>query len=171
MERNFTIKYKEFASSSLLQPEEKRLLDAAIEAADGSYAPYSHFNVGAAVEMENGEIISSANQENAAYPSGLCAERSALFYAHSKYPDKAIVAIAVAAKCNGKVTERPTYPCGACRQVLQESQQRGGKKIKIIIGSATKVQVIDSVSQLLPFAFDNLPREENAGPESGNKKG
>ena len=84
-----------------------------------------------------------------------------IFYAHSKYPDKAIVAIAVAAKCNGKVTERPTYPCGACRQVLQESQQRGGKKIKIIIGSATKVQVLDSVSQLLPFAFDNLPREKN----------
>ena len=170
MERNFTIRYEEYASSSLLRPEEKRLLDAAIEAADGSYAPYSRFNVGAAVQMENGAVISSANQENAAYPSGICAERSALFYAHSKYPDMAIVAIAIAAKCNGKVTQTPTYPCGACRQVLQESQLRGGKNIKIIIGSATKVQVLDSVSRLLPFAFDNLPQEA-AGPESENKKG
>lgn len=158
MECNINIKYEEYDSPKRLTPSERRLLERAIEAIAGSYAPYSRFNVGAAVEMENGEIISSANQENAAYPSGICAERSALFYAHSKFPDSAIVAIAVVAAVNGKLTETPTYPCGACRQVMYESQQRGRKKIKVIIGSATRIEVIDSVNGLLPFAFDNLPQ-------------
>ena len=158
MECNINIKYEEYDSPQRLTLSERRLLERAVEAVAGSYAPYSRFNVGAAVEMENGEIISSANQENAAYPSGICAERSALFYAHSKFPDSAIVAIAVVAAVDGKLTETPTYPCGACRQVMYESQQRGGKKIKVIIGSATRIQVIDSVNGLLPFAFDNLPQ-------------
>lgn len=158
MECNINIKYEEYDSPQKLTLSERRLLERAVEAVAGSYAPYSRFNVGAAVEMENGEIISSANQENAAYPSGICAERSALFYAHSKFPDSAIVAIAVVAAVDGKLTETPTYPCGACRQVMYESQQRGGKKIKVIIGSATRIQVIDSVNGLLPFAFDNLPQ-------------
>lgn len=158
MECNINIKYEEYDSPQRLTLSERRLLERAVEAVAGSYAPYSRFNVGAAVEMENGEIISSANQENAAYPSGICAERSALFYAHSKFPDSAIVAIAVVAAVDGKLTESPTYPCGACRQVMYESQQRGGKKIKVIIGSATRIQVIDSVNGLLPFAFDNLPQ-------------
>ena len=168
MERNLTIRYEEFVSAENLAPAEQKLLNRAIEATAGSYAPYSHFNVGAAVELENGEIISSSNQENAAYPSGICAERSALFYAHSKFPGIPVVAIAIAAKSNGRLTETPTYPCGACRQVLHESQQRGGKKIKIIIGSAAKVQVIESVGGLLPFAFDNLPQESE---DVKNKKG
>lgn len=151
--------YKELESANELAPEDKELFDAAVKAADGSYAPYSGFNVGAAVRMENGEIIRAANQENAAYPSGLCAERSTIFYAHSKYPDTPIVAMAVVAKVKGELTATPTYPCGACRQVLNESQTRGKKPIKIIIGSAGKIEIIESVNDLLPFAFDNLPVE------------
>ncbi|MEG2849868.1 MAG: cytidine deaminase [Bacteroidales bacterium] len=152
-----TIKYKELASVNELSKEEQILFEKAIEATCGAYAPYSLFNVGAAVQLDNGEIISAANQENAAYPSGLCAERSTIFYAHSKYPNVPIVAIAIVAKVNGKLTATPTYPCGACRQVLSESQTRGKKPIKIIIGSAGKIEIIDSVNDLLPFAFDNLP--------------
>lgn len=155
-----TIRYKELSSADELSKNDRKLLDIAIVAADGAYAPYSKFSVGAAVLLENGEIISAANQENAAYPSGLCAERSTIFYAHSKYPFVPIIAIAVVAKVDGKVTATPTYPCGACRQVLNESQTRGGKPIKVIIGSAGKIEVIESVNDLLPFAFDNLPVEE-----------
>ncbi len=154
-----TIKYKEFLSADELSAEDKELFEAAVKAAEGSYAPYSGFNVGAAVRLENGCIISAANQENAAYPSGLCAERSALFYAHSKYPRVPVVSIAIAAKTEGILTATPTYPCGACRQVMNESQARGKKSIKVIIGSASKIEVIESITGLLPFAFDNLPAE------------
>lgn len=156
MEKHVEIKYREVASTGELERDEALLLERAIEACSGSYAPYSHFNVGAAVMLENGEIFSASNQENAAYPSGLCAERSTLFYAHSKFPDVPVTALAVAAKCNGELTKDPTYPCGACRQVLYESQMRGKRRIKVIVGSASKIQVIDSCD-LLPFAFDNLP--------------
>ncbi len=156
-EKIINIKYNVFASADMLSDADRELYNAAIAASDNAYAPYSKFHVGAAVRLDNGEIISAANQENAAYPSGLCAERSTLFYAHSKYPDTPVVAIAIVAKTNGALTPTPTYPCGACRQVLHESQMRGGKPIKIIIGSANTVEVIDSVAGVLPFAFNNLP--------------
>lgn len=156
-QRTITIPYQEFSSAGELSTEDKALLDAAVKATEGSYAPYSKFNVGAALRLANGEIVSAANQENAAYPSGLCAERSALFYAHSRYPDTPVLAIAIAAKTNGRLTSAPTYPCGACRQVMIESQNRGKKPVKVIIGSAGKIQVIDSIEYLMPFAFDNLP--------------
>lgn len=158
MERKeLKISYKQYNSLTELPKDEKRLMEMAIEATAGSYSPYSTFRVGAAALMENGEIITAANQENAAYPSGMCAERSVLFYAHSKYPDIAVRALAVAAKHNGELTPQPTYPCGACRQVLYETQQRSGKPVKIIIGSSTRILVLDSVSDILPFAFDNYP--------------
>ncbi len=150
------INYTEYSSKEELPAQERELLEKAIEATDGSYAPYSEFNVGAAVKMTNGEIISAANQENAAYPSGLCAERTAIFYAHAKYPQENITAIAVVAKHKGEITPGLTYPCGACRQVLSESQTRSAAPIKIIVGSATTVLVLDSVDCILPFAFDNL---------------
>ncbi len=150
------ISYTEYDSIDELGTSDKLLLEHAIAAADTSYAPYSSFNVGAAVQLSNGEIVSGSNQENAAYPSGLCAERTAIFYAHAKYPDAAVKAIALVAKQNGHLTESFTYPCGACRQVLHESQMRSGAPVRIIVGSATKVLVLDSVNGLLPFAFDNL---------------
>ena len=108
------ISYTEYDSIDELGTSDKLLLEHAIAAADTSYAPYSSFNVGAAVQLSNGEIVSGSNQENAAYPSGLCAERTAIFYAHAKYPDAAVKAIAWVAKQNGHLTESITYPCGAC---------------------------------------------------------
>lgn len=160
MERKkIVINYTDYASIEELPADEKELLKAAQKATDNAYAPYSKFHVGAAVLLKNGEVITAANQENAAYPSGLCAERSAIFFAHSKYPDTPILKIAVTAKVNGQLTTDLTYPCGACRQVLQESQIRGGKKIKVIVGSRSTVRVLDSVECILPFAFDNLGKE------------
>lgn len=161
--REITIKYTIYQSIEELENKDKTLLEQAIKAAEGSYAPYSKFNVGAAVRMNNGEVMSAANQENAAYPSGLCAERAAIFYAHSQYPDNYIEAIAIAAKNNVKLTESPTYPCGSCRQVLSESQMRSGKPIKVILGSSEEILIINSIDDLLPFAFDNLPIENKKG--------
>lgn len=160
MERNnLTIDYTDYESKEEMPDDEKRLVEAAQDAAERAYAPYSKFNVGAALLLKNGEVITASNQENAAYPSGLCAERTAIFYANSKYPHTPIIKIAVAAKVNGKPTTDLTYPCGACRQVLQESQIRGGEKIKIIVASNTTVRVLESVECLLPFAFDNLGKD------------
>ena len=133
------------------------LLDNAVRATAGSYAPYSNFNVGAAVLMGNGVVVTGSNQENAASPSGLCAERVALFSAHHQYPSDSVDAIAIVAKRNGNITEELTYPCAACIQVMVESQKRSGKPIEIIVGSAGKIQVFSSVSDLLPFTFAELP--------------
>lgn len=141
---------------SELTSEEATLLVKASEATRCSYAPYSHFHVGAAVLLENGEIICGSNQENAAYPSGLCAERVALFYANSHFPNVAIRAIAVYSSVNGVENSDPTYPCGACRQVLLECENRSGQPIKVIMGSAQKIQIVHSVSDLLPLAFDEF---------------
>ena len=140
-----------------LTTADRKLIDAACEATQRSYAPYSHFSVGAAALLESGITVTGTNQENAAYPSGLCAERTAIFYAQSQYPDSPILSIAIAAKTDGRLTPTPTYPCGACRQVMIESQNRGKKPVKVIIGSAGKIEVIDSIGYLMPFAFDNLP--------------
>lgn len=137
--------------------EDKKLFQEAVAATANSYAPYSSFNVGAAVLMSNGAVVTGSNQENSAFPSGMCAERVALFAAHHQYPKESVKAIAIAAKCNGVLTEELTYPCGACVQVMVESQKRSGKPIKIIIGSATRIQVFDSVNELLPFSFVEIP--------------
>ncbi len=133
------------------------LLDNAVRATAGSYAPYSKFNVGAAVLMGNGVVVTGSNQENAASPSGLCAERVALFSAHHQYPSETVDAIAIVAKRNGNITEELTYPCAACVQVMVESQKRSGKPMEIIVGSSGKIQVFSSVNDLLPFSFAELP--------------
>lgn len=153
LERFLTIKYKEHSNINELDTPDRVLLQNAIEATQSSYAPYSKFNVGAAVLMENGETVTASNQENAASPSGLCAERVAIFAAHSKYPNSAIKAIAIAATVNGVVTEEIVYPCGACLQVMNESENRAGKPIKIIVASGSKIEVFEGVRQLLPFSF------------------
>jgi cytidine deaminase len=155
--KSVNISYKEYYSGENLADEDAELLKRAAQAAKGAYAPYSGFNVGAAVRLNNGEIVSASNQENAAYPSGLCAERVAIFYAHAKYPDASVVALAVTASVDGAICETPTYPCGACRQVMAESESRAGKPIKVIMGGGKVTQVIEGVGELLPFAFNNLP--------------
>lgn len=132
---------------------EKKLIDEAKKATQNSYAPYSEFNVGAALYLENGEIISASNQENASYPQGLCAERNAVFYANSKYPDQKVEAIAIAAFHKGKFTPMPITPCGGCRQVLLETENRFKSPFKIYMIGEDKVYVVDTIKDLLPLSF------------------
>ena len=154
--KEIKIAYQEYDSLSELHPEDLTLATAAIEAVESSYAPYSNFNVGAAVMYEDGGIVKGSNQENAAYPSGICAERTALFYASAQCPDKPITALAIAAKQNGELCANPVAPCGACRQVMIQYQIKGGQPIKIILIGAEKILKFDRVESLLPFVFDNI---------------
>lgn len=132
---------------------EKKLIEAAKEATRKAYAPYSGFSVGAAVLLENGEIISGNNQENAAYPSGLCAERTAVFFANATHPDQKITTIAVAAWHNGQFTDDVITPCGGCRQVLLETENRFKAPMKILMYSNNAVYVMESAKDLLPLSF------------------
>jgi cytidine deaminase len=157
-QKNLVIQYDEYLENGGLSNEDALLLERALEATKSAYAPYSNFKVGAALMLSNGEVIAASNQENAAYPSGLCAERVAIFYAHAKYPHESILSIAVTAVVNGVQCETPTYPCGACRQVMAESQQRGAHPFKIIIGGSKVTQVVKSADSLLPLVFNNLPK-------------
>ncbi len=135
---------------------DRQLADAARKAAQKSYAPYSHFNVGAAVSLADGEIVCGSNQENAAYPSGLCAERITLFYAGAQHPDKAVAAMAIAARnINGEV-ERPISPCGACRQVMLETEIRFSQPMRIILYGSQMCYIIEGgTKELLPLSFDS----------------
>ncbi|MBI4647816.1 MAG: cytidine deaminase [Bacteroidia bacterium] len=149
------ISFKEYGALSELSRIEQKLVTKAENAAHKAYAPYSHFMVGAAILLENGEIIEGNNQENAAYPSGLCAERVAMFYANSKFPDIPIITIAISAfSKKGKVIE-PVPPCGSCRQALLESEIRFKKPIKLILSGKKKIYIIENISSLLPLNFSN----------------
>ena len=140
-----------------LSAEENHLIELAIEATGRSYSPYSHFSVGAAVHLENGVELSGSNQENAAYPSGLCAERTALFYAGSQYPDVPVKMLAIAARgTDGELTEEPTGPCGACRQVILESETRAGAQMKILLYGRKHVYVMEGIETLLPLCFSEF---------------
>lgn len=143
-----------YDSSEELSKEEQNLINQSKEAVKNAYAPYSKFNVGAAVLLSNGEIIKGTNQENAAYPSGLCAERVAIFYANSKYPDVPVKAIAVSAYTNDEFIENPIPPCGSCRQVIVETETRFKTPIKIYLVSKKRITVINDAKTLLPLNFD-----------------
>jgi cytidine deaminase len=138
-----------------LNQNEKKLIDEAKEATKRAYAPYSRFQVGAAVLLSNKEIITGNNQENAAYPSGLCAERTTLFYANSRFPDKTVEAIAVAAYTNNDFTDNPITPCGACRQVILETQNRYKHPVRILLYGKKTIYLIEKISDLLPLSFDS----------------
>lgn len=140
-----------------LTAEEQHLIQQAIQATDRSYAPYSQFCVGAAVRLDNGIELSGSNQENAAYPSGLCAERTALFYAGAQYPDVPVRMLAIAARgTDGELTEEPTGPCGSCRQVIIESETRAGSPIRILLYGRKHVYVIDGIRPLMPLTFSEF---------------
>lgn len=132
---------------------EKKLIAAAKHATEKAYAPYSNFKVGAALLLENGEIITGNNQENAAYPSGLCAERVAIFYANSVYPDQKIEAIAIAAWANNTFTKDAITPCGGCRQVLLEAENRFSSPMRILMYSEDGIYVVSTIKSLLPLSF------------------
>lgn len=139
---------------SELTKEEQQLVDIAIRQTENSYAPHSHFCVGAAILLENGTIVEGCNQENAVFPAGICAERSAIFSAGAKYPNETVVAIAVAARSpEGELTEYPVSPCGICRQVLVETETRFHHPVKILLYGLKHIFVIEGVSKLLPLTF------------------
>lgn len=132
----------------------RELVESAREVTQTAYAPYSGFRVGVALLLEDGNIVTGNNQENAAYPSGLCAERVALFYANSKYPDKAVIAIAVSAYNNGDYTDDVCTPCGACRQVFAEIEMRYNKPIRILMCGKNEIYEVNSINALLPLSFN-----------------
>ncbi|WP_373804345.1 cytidine deaminase [Bacteroides heparinolyticus] len=136
-----------------LSAKEQQLINAAKDATKNSYAPYSHFSVGAAALLDNDVIVTGSNQENAAYPSGICAERTTLFYANSQYPDSAVRALAVAAWTEGDFLETPIPPCGACRQVLLETEKRFGTTMRILLFGKKEIYVMEGVKNLLPLSF------------------
>ena len=154
--KEIKIAYQEFDTIDELEAKDRELAQAAVEATAQAYAPYSKFNVGAAVLFEDGVIVKGANQENAAYPSGLCAERTALFYASASRPDKAMVAIAIAAGQNGQLCEMPATPCGACRQVMAQYQLKSGLPMRVLLVGAHKIWSFEKVDDLLPLIFDSI---------------
>lgn len=139
-----------------LSDADKAVVDAARAATANSYAVYSNFSVGAAVRLGNGTVVSGSNQENAAYPSGLCAERTTLFWANSQYPKEPVEVLAIAARSAQGELELPITPCGACRQVMLETEKRFGNKMKIILYGTRQCYVIDDgVRALMPLSFDS----------------
>jgi cytidine deaminase len=147
----------EFDSMAELEQVDFNLVQKAIEAAKNAYAPYSSFSVGAAIRLVNGEIILGNNQENAAYPSGLCAERVALFWVGSQFKDTPAESMAVVAfNEDGLMTDAPITPCGACRQVFAEYEHRYSKPFSIILVGSNRVLKLQKSTYLLPFGFDPL---------------
>jgi len=144
---------QEFENIVELPVNDQKLLQEARRITSMAYAPYSGFHVGAAVLLENGMIITGNNQENSAYPSGLCAERVALFYANANYPDSEVKTIAISAAKNGVLVSEPVKPCGACRQALAEAEVRFGTPIRIILDGQDSILVLNGVESLLPLSF------------------
>lgn len=137
-----------------LSQEEQQLIDAAIEATSRSYATYSHFHVGAAIRLKNGVVIMGCNQENAAFPAGICAERSAIFAAGAQYPDQPIMMLAITARnSKGELLDEPASPCGTCRQVIIETETRFKQPVRILLYGKKYTYVMDGIRQLMPLSF------------------
>jgi cytidine deaminase len=152
-EIQLNFKVKTYQSLEELPELSRNLILQAREAAERAYAPYSGYHVGASVLLENGELITGNNQENAAYPSGLCAERTAIFYASSRFPNIAISALAISTLSNDPLSGDFAKPCGGCRQVIAEYEDLYGKPIEIILDGSSTIMVIDGIDTLLPFRF------------------
>ena len=145
------------AQWSDLSDEERQLVEVAKQSTYNSYAPYSHFHVGAAILLKDGTIVPGCNQENAAFPSGLCAERSALFAAGAQYPDQPVLMLAIAVRNNkGEFLEEPASPCGSCRQVIIETETRYKQPIRILLYGTKYTYVMDGIKQLMPLSFTEL---------------
>ena len=154
MERKIIETNIEIYSFEELDKSKQQLILKAKEQVFKAYAPYSEFQVGAAIELENGEIFAASNQENSAYPSGLCAERVAMFFANAQFPEVAVKTLAIVAYTNGSFLEEPVTPCGSCRQVLLETETRFEKNITILLYGTKHIFKIDNVKQLLPICFE-----------------
>ncbi len=157
------VSFDVFESQNDLPETDLKLLNIAQEAVKSAYAPYSNFYVGAAVLLQNGEIVKGNNQENAAYPSGLCAERVAIYHASAIYPNVPIIAIAIACQAKNLLINVPLSPCGSCRQSISEYENRFEQKIRMIMGGETgEIYVSESIENLLPFMFNAkyLPKKD-----------
>ncbi|HAQ21493.1 MAG TPA: cytidine deaminase [Prolixibacteraceae bacterium] len=143
----------EYQNIDELTENDQYLLHEARRITEFAYAPYSGFHVGAAILLGNGMIVKGNNQENSAYPSGLCAERVALFYANANYPDSEVKTIAISAAKNGILVNDPIKPCGGCRQTLSEAEVRFGSPIRIILDGQDSILVLHGVESLLPLSF------------------
>jgi cytidine deaminase len=155
-EHRLELSYQVADKSESLPEEDRALIKAATEAAMRAYAPYSQFRVGAAVRLDDGRLVSGNNQENAAYPSGICAERVALFYASSQHPGAKISKIAIYSPDTPKGAEFPVTPCGSCRQVMAEYEGMQDHEIEVLLVSESgSIWKFSGVSQFLPFTFNS----------------
>lgn len=155
-EHQISFSYSEYPSIEALPAEDRILLEKAIEARGNAYAPYSKFKVGAALRLGNGEISIGNNQENASFPSGLCAERVAVFQAGARFPGITMECLAISALGQHTKKEEPAAPCGNCRQSIHEYEFKQNKPIRIILQRGDgPVYVLNSMSDLLPLGFDN----------------
>ncbi len=153
---DITIKIQ-VAQMEELTAQEQSLVNQAIEATSRSYAPYSHFHVGAALLLGNGVTLMGCNQENAAFPAGICAERSAIFAAGAQYPDQPVIMLAIAARnSQGMLTTDPVSPCGTCRQVIIETETRFQHPVRILLYGTKHVYVMDGIKQLMPLSFTDF---------------
>ena len=146
-----------FESMSELETSDKELLEEAIKISKTAYAPYSRFHVGAALRLDDGQIVLGNNQENVAYPSGTCAERTAFYYAGANYPNKKIKTVAIHAFAKDFKVQSPISPCGSCRQAMVEYENNQENRIKVILmGAEGDIMIIESVADLLPFLFNEV---------------
>jgi cytidine deaminase len=153
-QKEFRLTYKRYASPAELPEKDRELFESAIQAMKNAYAPYSKFSVGATVLLENDEIVQGSNQENIAYPSGLCAERVALFAAASRFPKIPFIALAIAAKPISLDDDSEVTPCGSCRQVMLEYERLLQHDMRVITGSPNgPISIIENARSLLPMAF------------------
>ena len=153
-QKDLLISYFELDSAEELLPDERNLLNIATDSLKSAYVPYSHYKVGSAVLLENGVIVTGSNQENMAFPSGLCAERVALFAAASNHPGIKIKSIAITAQSEDFPVKEPVSPCGSCRQAMIEYETNQGKPIQLILGCETgRTLLVRKVGDLLPLSF------------------
>ncbi len=142
---------------SELPDEERKLIEMAIASTSNSYAPHSHFHVGAALLLANGQFVTGCNQENAVLPAGICAERSAIFSAGAQYPNEAVLKLAIAARdTDGRLTKTPVSPCGICRQVIIETETRFHHPVRILLYGEEHIYVVNSINELMPLAFTDF---------------
>ncbi|PJJ75498.1 cytidine deaminase [Thermoflavifilum aggregans] len=167
--QHLQLQYEHFAGDAGLPAEAYMLLQKAREATGIAYAPYSQFRVGAAILVENGQVITGANQENASFPAGLCAERVALSAVSSQFPDAIIKAMAISYQPAGANSDHPISPCGICRQTMLEYEIRQQQPIRIILGGMTgEIIIIPAAQLLLPFSF--TPQDLKGFPQADHHK-
>ena len=154
MKQEHSFSYELHENWKELPVQDQILVDRALEAMQAAYAPYSKFKVGASVRLDNDTIVTGSNQENSAYPSGLCAERVVLFHVGANYPKQAVQTLCIVAEGDLIPSEKLLSPCGACRQVMLETENRQNNKIRVIIvNQDNRALILNSVIDLLPFGF------------------